>query len=311
LFDILKQHQNKVNEIHAEKITSNANPLALVDAAQHYLDKYSPDTYYQSPKPHKTHTSSSRHTTSTSSHKTTRNKSKEIAKPVTPPSESASEEDNDPKQAKKDKDMQKNLALIAKKPKRAKDYEYHKEKMMLCKQESKGILLSAEQEDWLHDTNYEPDEQELEAHYTYMAKIREVPTADSGPTYDSEPLEKVHSNVDYNVLAIDKQHPEQPKSINDTYVVETVYSNVTLDSLDMIIKDRLTKLLKNPRMNMCCLLCKIRFANPLYLKKAQKVKPCLYNVKYNKNDLVNLFAPESDETIRLVEGSRSKLCKTT
>ncbi|GKA09835.1 hypothetical protein Tco_0689268 [Tanacetum coccineum] len=119
------------------------------------------------------------------------------------------------------------------KPKWAKDYEYHKEKMMLCKQESKGILLSAEQEDWLHDTNYEPDEQELEAHYTYMAKIREVPTADSGPTYDSEPLEKVHSNDDYNVLAIDKQHPEQPKSINDTYVVETVYSNVTLDSLDM------------------------------------------------------------------------------
>ncbi|GKA09834.1 ribonuclease H-like domain-containing protein [Tanacetum coccineum] len=53
-------------------------------------------------------------------------------------------------------------------------------------------------------------------------------------------------------------------------------------------------------------LGKIRFANPLYLKKAQKVKPCLYNVKYNKNDLVNLFAPESDETIRLVEGSRSK-----
>ncbi|GJX58108.1 hypothetical protein Tco_0289498 [Tanacetum coccineum] len=53
-------------------------------------------------------------------------------------------------------------------------------------------------------------------------------------------------------------------------------------------------------------LGKIRFANPLYLKKAQKEKPCLYNVKYNKNDLANLFAPESDETIRLVEGSRSK-----
>ncbi|GJY23276.1 hypothetical protein Tco_0396934 [Tanacetum coccineum] len=40
---------------------------------------------------------------------------KEIAKPITHPSESASEEDNDPKQAQRDKDMQKkNLALIAK-----------------------------------------------------------------------------------------------------------------------------------------------------------------------------------------------------
>ncbi|GJV14611.1 integrase, catalytic region, zinc finger, CCHC-type containing protein [Tanacetum coccineum] len=36
------------------------------------------------------------------------------SKPITPPSESASEEDSDPEQAQKDKDMQKNLALIAK-----------------------------------------------------------------------------------------------------------------------------------------------------------------------------------------------------
>ncbi|GJX35276.1 hypothetical protein Tco_0246833 [Tanacetum coccineum] len=37
-----------------------------------------------------------------------------IANQFTPPSESASEEDSDPEQAQKDKDMQKNLALIAK-----------------------------------------------------------------------------------------------------------------------------------------------------------------------------------------------------
>ncbi|GJR26401.1 hypothetical protein Tco_1102633 [Tanacetum coccineum] len=51
------------------------------------------------------------------------------------------------------------------------------------------------------------------------------------------------------------------------------------------------------------------FVYPWYLKKAQLEKPCLYNVKYDKNDLANLFAPKSDETIRLVEESRSKLCK--
>nr|GEW48472.1 hypothetical protein [Tanacetum cinerariifolium] len=48
------------------------------------------------------------------SHTTTRHKGKEIAKPITPPSETASEEDSDPEQAQRDKDMQKNLALIAK-----------------------------------------------------------------------------------------------------------------------------------------------------------------------------------------------------
>nr|GEY71592.1 hypothetical protein [Tanacetum cinerariifolium] len=45
---------------------------------------------------------------------TTRHKGKEIAKPITPPSETASEEDSDPEQAPRDKDMQNNLALIAK-----------------------------------------------------------------------------------------------------------------------------------------------------------------------------------------------------
>nr|GEY33116.1 hypothetical protein [Tanacetum cinerariifolium] len=47
------------------------------------------------------------------SHTTTRHKGKEIAKPIKPPSETAFEEDSDPEQAKRDKNMQKNLALIA------------------------------------------------------------------------------------------------------------------------------------------------------------------------------------------------------
>ncbi|GJR27584.1 hypothetical protein Tco_1103816 [Tanacetum coccineum] len=44
----------------------------------------------------------------------TRHKGKEIAKPVTPQSELVSKEDSDPEQAQRDKDMQKNLALLAK-----------------------------------------------------------------------------------------------------------------------------------------------------------------------------------------------------
>ncbi|GJV19893.1 hypothetical protein Tco_1368913 [Tanacetum coccineum] len=43
-----------------------------------------------------------------------RHKGKKIAKPITPLFESASEEDNDPEQAQNDKEIQKNLALIAK-----------------------------------------------------------------------------------------------------------------------------------------------------------------------------------------------------
>ncbi|GKA45889.1 hypothetical protein Tco_0738685 [Tanacetum coccineum] len=92
---------------------------------------------------------------------------------------------------------------------------------------------STEQGDWLADTDEESDEQKLEARYMYMAKIHKVPTADSGPTYDVEPLEKVHSDDDYNVFVTDKQHSEQRESISDTYVVEMVDSNVTLDLSNM------------------------------------------------------------------------------
>nr|GEW30203.1 hypothetical protein [Tanacetum cinerariifolium] len=69
--------------------------------------------------------------------------------------------------------------------------------MMLCKKESKGIPLSIEQNEWLHDTDEEPDEQELKAHYMYMEKIQEVlhhADDNSGPTYDVEPLEKTDRN---------------------------------------------------------------------------------------------------------------------
>nr|GEY39543.1 hypothetical protein [Tanacetum cinerariifolium] len=220
LFDILKQYQNEVNELRAEKLARNANPLALVATAQ-----ASQDQYYQTSR----------------SHTSTRHKGKEIAKPITPLSETASEEDNDPEQAQRDKDMQKNLALIAKyfkkiykptnnnlrtslnsknknvdttprKPKRVKDSAYHKEKMLLCKQAEQGVPLQAEQYDWLEDTDEEVDEQELEAHYSYMAKIQEVSTADSGT--DSELVEQLV-----------------------THVVETDDSNVTPDLPDMCEDD--------------------------------------------------------------------------
>ncbi|GJY45023.1 retrovirus-related pol polyprotein from transposon TNT 1-94 [Tanacetum coccineum] len=153
----------------------------------------------------------------------TRHKGKEIAKPVTPQSESVSEEDSDPEQAQRDKEMQKNLALLAKtmtvagaretvgspvvqqngiqcfnckgfghyakecrKPKHVKDYSYHKEKMMMCKQAEHGVPL---QDDWLADTDKEIDEQELEAHYSFMAKIQEVLPRESSST--EQPLEQI------------------------------------------------------------------------------------------------------------------------
>ncbi|GJT89140.1 retrovirus-related pol polyprotein from transposon TNT 1-94 [Tanacetum coccineum] len=185
-----KQYQKEVNEIRAERIAKNANPLAL------------------------------------------------IAKPITPPSKSASKEDSFPEQAQKDKDTQKknqrtvtvvraretvgsqvvqqtgiqcfnykefgHFAKECRKPKRVKDSTYHKEKMLLCKQAEK-------------------------------AKIQEVHTADSGT--DSKSLEQVQYDAGYNVFANERQHSEEPESTSNTCLVEKDDSNVIPDSPDMCDND--------------------------------------------------------------------------
>nr|GEV15850.1 hypothetical protein [Tanacetum cinerariifolium] len=87
------------------------------------------------------------------------------------------------------------VARECQKPKRAKGEAYHKEKMLLCKQEEAGFQLNAEQADWRDDTNDESEDQELEAHYI--------------------------------------KHHEQSKYVNDTYSIEQDEHNLIIDSLDM------------------------------------------------------------------------------
>nr|GEY80175.1 hypothetical protein [Tanacetum cinerariifolium] len=97
------------------------------------------------------------------------------------------------------------VARECQKPKRAKGAAYHREKMLL-------------------------------SHYMYMAKVQEV-TSDAAdnfrPIFDNDPLEKVSNNDNYNVFAIESEHPEQSKSVHDTYSIEQDEHNVIIDSLDM------------------------------------------------------------------------------
>ncbi|GJY75795.1 hypothetical protein Tco_0480911 [Tanacetum coccineum] len=51
------------------------------------------------------------------------------------------------------------------------------------------------------------------------------------------------------------------------------------------------------------------FANPMYLKKAESEKPCLYEIPYDTSDLANRFTPDREETLTLEQESRSKLNK--
>nr|GEW16781.1 hypothetical protein [Tanacetum cinerariifolium] len=227
LFEILKLYQNEVNEISAEKIAKTANPLAVVAATQ-----YHPNMYYQAPKSHKSYASPGKTSSLNISHATTRNKGKEIAKPITPPSDNNLRTSSNTKNKNMDtsqrqrnenqsrqfgNQMTVNVAGTRKTignqvlqrsgihcfnckefrhfAKECRKLKGHKEMILLCKQVKKGVPLCGEQTDWLDDTDEELDEQELEAHYMYMAKIQEVLTAYSGPTFDAEPLEKAGQNA--------------------------------------------------------------------------------------------------------------------
>nr|GEY98096.1 hypothetical protein [Tanacetum cinerariifolium] len=196
LYDILKQHQNEVNEIRAKRIARNANPLELVSQQQ-------PVYHLQNHPTHYTQNSST-----ISQQAATRNRGKAIVNSPQPiyDQEPSMVAEND--ETSKDKEIDKLMALISlsfkkiykptnnnlrtssntsrlnqdnslrinrstghvtrecQKLKRVKDAAYHREKMLLY--------------------------QELEVHYMYMAQLQEVSpdAADSGPIFDAEPLQK-------------------------------------------------------------------------------------------------------------------------
>nr|GEZ69198.1 hypothetical protein [Tanacetum cinerariifolium] len=300
LYDILKQHQNEVNEIRAKRITRTANPLALVAQQQ--------PVYH--PQNHPTHYTQNFSTRSQQA--TTRNRGKAIVNSPPPIYDQEPFMVAEDDEMSKDKEIDKLMALISlsfkkiykptnnnlqtssntsranqdnslrinrgtgcesqrighvagdrgtigttvvqksriqcynckefghvarecQKLKRVKDAAYHKEKMLLCKQEEARIQLNVEQADWRDDTDDKSEDQELEAHYMYMAQIQEVtPDAadNSGPIFDIEPLQKVSNDDNCNVFAIESKHPEQSKFVHDTYPIERDEHNVIIDSLD-------------------------------------------------------------------------------
>ncbi|GKF44448.1 hypothetical protein Tco_0131000, partial [Tanacetum coccineum] len=101
---------------------------------------------------------------------------------------------------------------------------------MMCKQAEQGVPLQAEQADWLADTDKEIDEQEFEAHYSFMAKIQEVLPKESSST--EQPLEQVQNNDENNVFANERQHSENntAECTNERVALVNLIANLTLDT---------------------------------------------------------------------------------
>nr|GEW19031.1 putative reverse transcriptase, RNA-dependent DNA polymerase [Tanacetum cinerariifolium] len=230
LYDILKQYQNEVNEIRAERLARTANPLALVAQQK--------PVYH--PQNHHTHYTQN---SSTKSQQTTINRGKAIVNSSAPIYDQEPATVTEDHEMSKEKEIDKLMDLISLSFKifykptknnlqtssntsranqdnsprinRGTGYEIHRVVNVVEAREN------VEQADWKDDTDDESDDQQLEAHYMYIAQIQEV-TPDiadnSRPIFDTKPLQKVQNDDDnYNVFGDDQENLEQPASINDPY----------------------------------------------------------------------------------------------
>ncbi|GJR79050.1 retrovirus-related pol polyprotein from transposon TNT 1-94 [Tanacetum coccineum] len=193
LYDILKQHQNEVNEIRAERLARTANPLSFVAQQQPF---YHPQN----------HPNNNTQYSSTRSQQASRNHGKAIVNSSTPTY------DQEPN-TKIYKPTNNNLRTSSN-TSRANQDNYPRINRGTGYENQR---LNAEQAGWKDDTDDEFDDQELEAHYMYMAQIQEV--------------QNNHDN--YNVFTIENEHPKQPEFVTDAYLEEQCDTNITIDSLDM------------------------------------------------------------------------------
>ncbi|GJV81209.1 retrovirus-related pol polyprotein from transposon TNT 1-94 [Tanacetum coccineum] len=192
--------KNEVNEIRAERLARTVNPLALVAQQQ--------PVYH-----HQNHPTQNTQYSSTKSQQSTRNRGKAIFTSSAPTYDPEPDKVTEDEEMSKDKEIDKLMALISLSFKKI--YKPTNNNLRTSSNTSRAnqdnslrinrgtgydnqrAVLNAEQADWKDDTDDESDNQELEAHYMYMAQIHEVtpdPVDNSGPIFDDEPMHK-NTNV--------------------------------------------------------------------------------------------------------------------
>ncbi|GJR39267.1 retrovirus-related pol polyprotein from transposon TNT 1-94 [Tanacetum coccineum] len=209
LFDILKQYQKEVNELRAERMAKNANPLALVATAQTLQDPY-----YQTSKPHKSYAPTSKASLPTRSHATTRYKGKgDKPKTITPPLSQLLREQNDNQTG-----------------------QFGNQRVVNVVGARETVGGPVVQQSGIQCFNYmdeEIDEQELEAHYSYMEKIQEVPNADS------------RTDVDTLVIRFKGTFESLEDELDE---LESDRARIFQTCIDMHCKNRVSKITKKPNV---------------------------------------------------------------
>nr|GEX00900.1 retrovirus-related Pol polyprotein from transposon TNT 1-94 [Tanacetum cinerariifolium] len=189
LYDILKQHQNEVNELRAERIARTANPLALVAQQQ--------PVYH--PQNHPTHYT--QHSLTRSQQAATKNKGKAIANsppPIYDQEPSMVAEDDE---MLKNKEIEKIMALIS------------LSFMKIYKPTNNNLRTSsntsrANQDNSLRINRrigYDNQRLGIVAGPRETVEVSLDAADDSGPIFDTEPLQKIDQNDDNDDLANERE----------------------------------------------------------------------------------------------------------
>nr|GEU30896.1 hypothetical protein [Tanacetum cinerariifolium] len=271
-----------------------------------------------------------------------RYKGKKIAKPITPPSETAFEEDSDPEQAQRDKDMQKNLALIAKYFKKI--YKPTNNNLKLKEQEC-GYESTVQ-----NDAGYNVFANDLQ-HYEQSESVSNtclVETDDSNVIPDSLDIKSLGESIsvrDSCLVSLQTKQAEfeKYKAFNDRTIDYDKLERKLKEALrqlaqkDIEIKEGLkTKAYeisvvkeKHDELVKQSLLTKSHyeglvkqktkvptyngrptFANPRYPKQAESEIPCLYAFPYDQSTHANRLIPDGEETLALERESKGKSVDT-
>ncbi|GJS12716.1 retrovirus-related pol polyprotein from transposon TNT 1-94 [Tanacetum coccineum] len=176
------QFQNEVNDIPFEGFARSANPISLLGGCSNKSDNYYQDLYLKESNDH-------HHTSNLLPH---------VINWQLP-----------------------DIKGHARKAKLVKDFAYHKE-MLMSANSCTGVPLQAEQADWLEDTDEEIDEPELEAHYSYMAKIQEFEFEE-----DVDNVIPDSSNICTNDNQVDQNASE---CVDERAALANLIANLTLDN---------------------------------------------------------------------------------
>ncbi|GJU13923.1 retrovirus-related pol polyprotein from transposon TNT 1-94 [Tanacetum coccineum] len=310
LYDILKQHQNEVNEIRTERLARTANPLALGNVEQaDWKDDTDDESDDQELEAHyitrrdllaslieklkcEIDDSKNRNKFLESSNKALVDKLKGEIEDFKTKNKSLESSNNHFKEkhnnelSKTNQLMFKDLKKFQAELDKYKDVNYASKVEIDCAK-AKGDLMS-----------YKIDFEKSSNAYTQQINDLNQTISDM----------KKELCAHQETISIMSQAKEAQIKLYKTREDKELDKVIALENKVKVLNDIVYKTGQSVQtMNMLNRNCKTSFAKPEFLKKAQRANPRLYDIGCYNDNLALMLAPDSDETIRLEKERRSKL----